>query len=79
MSVVLDDFAFVLYIAGMGGEVSAVHDGPDFVAAARDGSVDVYIAERLDVRRSKAADLDAAAASDRLVGASVPAFTVQSL
>lgn len=79
ISVVLDDFAFVLYIGGIGGEVSGTHEGAEFAAAARDGTVDVYITEQIDVRRSKPSDLDAAAARRQLVGASVAAYVVQNL
>ena len=79
VSVVLDDLAFVLYIGGIGGEVVGTHDGRDFTAAARTGSVDVYMVDLVDVRRAGAAEIDSAAASGRVLGGSVRAFTVHTL
>ncbi len=80
-SIVLDDFAFVLYVgtAADGCEVTGTHDGPEFVTRARNGTVDVYLTADVDVRRAKPSDLDRAAAERRLAGARVSAFVVQSL
>jgi len=77
--VVLDDFMFVLYVGGLGAEFAGIHDGAEFTAAATDGPVAVYVTDGVDVRRSRPADLDEAAANGRLLGASVAAFVVQSL
>lgn len=79
VSVVLDDFMFVLYIGGVGGEVTGTHDGAEFIAAARAGTVDVYVVEQVDVRRSKPDDFDTAARAGHVLGASVSAYLVQTL
>jgi hypothetical protein len=81
VSIVLDDFSFVLYMghADDACEVTGTHDGADFAAVARGGTVDVYLTSNVDVRRSKPGDLDAAALDQRLAGACVPAFVVHTL
>lgn len=78
-SVVLDRFAYDLYLSDV-GHTTDVHDGDAFHAAARThGGVDVYVVDGVDPRRSNAEDLTVAAADGRMVAGVVAAFTVDVL
>lgn len=80
-AIMLDRFQFALHgSADDGGfEASGTHDGDAFIEVADGGSVDVYVAADIDVRRATEADLIDAARSGRLVGASVRAFRVETI
>ena len=81
VSLVLDEYSFVLYVGAddRGFELTGTHDGIEFVDAALDRRVDVYLAWGLDVRRAGDSDLDNASRAGDLVGAGVSAFGVQTL
>ena len=82
MTVVLDGFAFTLYVADPQDaiEYTATHHGAEFLAAAtRHGHVEVFVSSGVDPRRSTPADLDASATAGSMVGARVGAFAVQTL
>lgn len=81
VSLVLDDYSFVLYAGtdDRGFELTGTHDGTEFVDAALDRRVDVYLAWDVDVRRASDGDLDTAANAGNLAGAAVSAFGVQTL
>ena len=73
----MDRFAYDLHLSDI-GHTTDVHDGADYVDAARSG-VGLYVVDGLDPRRSKPAEVDAAARDGRLLGARVDAFEVDHL
>lgn len=78
-SIVLDRFAYDLHLSDIGHSTD-VHDGDPFVDAARShGSVDVFVVEGVDPRRSKAEEIAAAAASGKMLGGTVASFEVDAL
>jgi len=78
-SVVLDRFAYDLHLSDV-GHTSDVHGGDEFHLAARTRhTVDVFVVEGVDPRRSKPEDLAGAAAAGRMIAGIVAAFTVDVL
>jgi len=78
-SVVLDRFAYDLYLSDV-GHTTDVHDGDEFQTAARThGGVDVYVVDGVDPRRSSAEQLAFAATDGRMIAGVVAAFTVDVL
>jgi hypothetical protein len=78
IALVLDDFAFDLHVDDR-FVATGTHDGVTFREIAVEHGAAVYLARDLDVRRSKPADLEAAAAKGHLVGSRVAAFGVDTL
>lgn len=79
VSIVLDRFAYDLHLSDIGHSTD-VHDGGPFFDAARShGSVDVFVVDGADPRRSKAEEISAAAGSGKMVGGTVVSFEVDAL
>lgn len=76
-SLVVDDFAFVLYVGP--AELSGVHDGDEFRAVAAAGRVDVYVVDGIDPRRARPDDFSEAASAGRLVAGAVRAYPVTTV
>jgi hypothetical protein len=80
-SLVLDRFQFTLFVGSsdVGFELTATHDGDAFRDLAAGAVAAVFVTAGIDVRRSKEADFESAAASGSIVGARIAAFGVHTL